>query len=397
MLSVAAATSQDYSLSPLVPKEMQQRGTLLDATASREVLERQIDLETGDAELPTALLSKIMRKQVTEVASTRSARDAEIYRAVSPSVVEILTRDGLGSGSMISKFGEIITSYHVVKGYAEIAAVFKPAIEGKKPTRDDVKLGRVVRFDEATDLALVKIFDIPLGRDPIRLGDSSDIAVGADVHAIGHPTGEAWTYTKGIISQYRTGYEWISGGVRHKADVIQTQTPINPGNSGGPLIGDSATLLGVNAFKSEGSEGLNFAISVDDVKRFLSRPGDRLAEAKAPKTRNSCKPSEISRSRNQQNNAVVIEYDFFCTGRVSADYVIPDKKTDPIMLMVDRNGDGKPDVVYFDFKRQQKWDLSLWDESFGGTWTLVGHHLVGNLTPTSFESYEAFQRRTANR
>jgi hypothetical protein len=28
------------------------------------------------------------------------------------------------------------------------------------------------------------------------------------VHAIGHSTGEAWTYTNGVISQYRLGYEW---------------------------------------------------------------------------------------------------------------------------------------------------------------------------------------------
>jgi S1-C subfamily serine protease len=35
--------------------------------------------------------------------------------------------------------------------------------------------------------------------------------VGADVHAIGHPTGEAWTYTTGIVSQIRPDYEWRSG------------------------------------------------------------------------------------------------------------------------------------------------------------------------------------------
>jgi Trypsin len=185
-------------------------------------------------------------------------------------------------------------------------------------------------------------------------------------------------------------------GIKHKADLIQTQTPINPGNSGGPLIADSTALLGVNTFKNKSAEGLNFAVSVDDVKRFLSRAGDRLAQTEAPKPKKDCKPVQVSKSRNKQNDAVVIEYDFFCSGRVSADYVIPDKKTDAIMLMVDRNADGKPDVIYFDFKRQGKWDLSFWDEDFGGRWTLVGYHLDGSLNPTSFESYEAFQRRAAN-
>jgi S1-C subfamily serine protease len=77
---------------------------------------------------------------------------------------------------------------------------------------------------------------------------------------IGHPTGEAWSYTTGVISQYRQNYEWQAEGnsIRHRADIIQTQTPINPGNSGGPLLSDSSNLIGVNSFKS-GGEGLNFA------------------------------------------------------------------------------------------------------------------------------------------
>jgi S1-C subfamily serine protease len=77
------------------------------------------------------------------------------------------------------------------------------------------------------------------------------------------PTGEAWTYTTGVISQYRRAYEWQAEGdpIKHKADIIQTQTPINPGNSGGPLLGDTGNLIGVNSFKASG-EGLNFAVSV---------------------------------------------------------------------------------------------------------------------------------------
>jgi S1-C subfamily serine protease len=155
MLGASAAYSQNAT--PIgVPTEMQQPGTPLAPNAQPDIPEHQIASPDG-LDLPTTALSDIVRKQVTEVATTRSARGAEIYRAVSPSVVEILTRDGLGSGSMISRFGEIITSYHVVKGYANVAIVFKPAVEGKAPTRDDVKLADVVKFDEVTDLALVKV------------------------------------------------------------------------------------------------------------------------------------------------------------------------------------------------------------------------------------------------
>ena len=106
---------------------------------------------------------------------------------LSPSVVEILTQDGLGSGSLIGTSGEIITNYHVVRGYSDVGVIFKPTIEGKEPTHDDIKLGHVVKFDEVADLALVKAVDVTKGRNPIRLGDSGDLAIGTDVHAIGHP------------------------------------------------------------------------------------------------------------------------------------------------------------------------------------------------------------------
>jgi S1-C subfamily serine protease len=82
--------------------------------------------------------------------------------------------------------------------------------------------------------------------NPIKVAPQDNIEVGADVHAISHPTGEAWTYTTGIVSQIRPDYEWRSGpqDVQHRATVIQ---------------------VGVNAFGTKETQGLNFAIS---AKRF---------------------------------------------------------------------------------------------------------------------------------
>ena len=350
--------------------------------------------------MPTGITNDIPTIQVLEIAqqpmreptaSTRSAKDAEIYRALSPSVVEVRTKDGLGSGSLVSTSGEIITNWHVVNGSTLVAVVFKPAIEGAKPGPDDMKLGRVVKYDQVSDLALVKVTEIPTGKTPIRLGDSSEIVVGADVRAIGHPHGNDWSYTKGIISQYRRGFEWAyDDKTQHKADVIQTQTPINPGNSGGPLLSESGTLIGVNAGKGEG-EGLNFAVSVDNVRKFLAEPAKPMPQT----SENSCEPKEISRFRNQENNAAVIAYDMNCSGKVNANYIVPDRKSDAIVLTLDRNGDGRPDVIFFDFKRRGKWDLSFWDAKFEGRWTLVGYHDDGSLKPTRFERYEDFQKRVA--
>jgi S1-C subfamily serine protease len=351
-------------------------------------------------EIPTNQLSKLAQNPISDAAGiTRSAKDAQIYRTISPSVVLIINKEGLGSGALVDSAGFILTNWHVVSGYETVAVVFKPSIEGKEPTRDEIKRGLVVRYDEVADLALVKSSEVPPGRTPVRLGDSSEIAVGMDVHAIGHPTGEAWSYTTGIISQYRQAYAWQIKGdpIKHRADVIQTQTPINPGNSGGPLISDAGNLIGVNSFK-EGGEGLNFAVSVDEVKRFLARPESRIAqEGRTPKNDVGCKAQKLSTFRNKDNTATVTSIDMFCTGKASGEYVVPDKTGDAIFLRLDRNGDRNVDAVIFDFKRRGKWDLSFWDENYTGRWTLVGYHDDGSLKPTRFESYAEFQRRMASR
>jgi S1-C subfamily serine protease len=294
--TVGSAFADDVVTPPSnLPTTMEERGAPIDAPSPSATLP-STPLEQIETDVPLAQLSKIGQQPFSEVkGTTRSAKDAEIYRALSPSVVEILTQDGLGSGSLIGTAGEIITNYHVVRGYSEVAVVFKPAMEGKEPTHDDIKLGHVVKFDQVADLALVKAVDVPKGRNPIRLGDSSELAIGTDVHAIGHPKAQTWTYTAGIISQYRIGFEWTIENIKHKADVIQTQTPISPGNSGGPLIGESSTLIGVNTLQKADAENLNFAVSVDDVKRFLARQGNRLAQGDtASPAKKNCEPREIS-------------------------------------------------------------------------------------------------------
>jgi S1-C subfamily serine protease len=130
----------------------------------------------------------------------------------------------------------------------------------------------VAKVDDVTDLALVQIHTPPKVLVSLPLGDVSTLAVGQDVYAIGHPEGESWTFTKGIISQIRANYAWsTTTGSSHRAKVIQRQTPVNPGNSGGPLLDKNGRLIGINAFRRQG-EGLNYAVSVDVIQAFLQNP-----------------------------------------------------------------------------------------------------------------------------
>jgi hypothetical protein len=268
------------------------------------------------------------------------------------------------------------------------------------PTKADLVRARIIKVDEVADLALLRVEKVPASIEPIAIGDLTDVAVGDDVHAIGHPTGEAWTYTRGVISQIRPAYEWISDGtdVSHKANVIQTQTPINPGNSGGPLITSTGKLAGVNSFKSKG-EGLNFAIANDEVRRFINSSGDRLAskriagKQKAAAKEGECQAKEVYRGNSKDDSTAIVGIDIDCDGKAEIEVRTPYDIRKPITLVVDENKDGKPDTIIFETKRNGKWEFSVRDTNFDGKWDLACEHEEGELMPTRCVPYEEKSKR----
>jgi S1-C subfamily serine protease len=334
-----------------------------------------------------------------DVASNaRGVKDAALFSNVSPSVVLILSKDGTGSGSIIGTQGQILTNWHVVGNNSEVGVILKPPKDVDRISKADIRRAKVLKIDQVSDLALIQLVDIPVGRAPIRLGDVSDIGVGIDVHAIGHPNGEAWTYTKGIVSQYRNDYQWTAGPLKHKASVIQTQTPINPGNSGGPLLTDNGVLVGVNSFVDRSAQGINFAVSIEDVKQFLARGGNRLAE-KTQQTQASkkCEMREVFKGKLEDGSGEVILWDSKCSGKGDLNIVIPYDKSKPIYSQMDRNHDGKVDVMIFSENRDYKWDFSFWDENFDTKWDLFGFHRNGEVKPYKFEDFEVVRRQAAKR
>jgi S1-C subfamily serine protease len=159
----ALALAEKSLIPPSLPKEILLQGAPLN-TALNLV---PPNLAGRTADIPTAQLLHIAQEPARDmIAATRSAKDAEIYRTISPSVVLVATKEGFGSGSLVSLSGEIITNWHVVRGYDFVAIVFKPATEGAKPGSGDMKLGRVVKYDpvpDLADLARVKIY-FPISR-----------------------------------------------------------------------------------------------------------------------------------------------------------------------------------------------------------------------------------------
>ncbi|HJT19447.1 MAG TPA: Do family serine endopeptidase [Nitrospira sp.] len=155
---------------------------------------------------------------------------------------------GQGSGVIVSPDGYIMTNNHVIADAVDVEVILADRRQYK---------GKVVATDPKTDVAVVKIQAVNLPTVP--WGDSSHLAVGDFVLAIGNPLGLSRTVTFGIVSAVGRA----DVGVADFEDFIQTDAPINPGNSGGALVNIHGELIGINtaiASPSGGSVGVGFAI-----------------------------------------------------------------------------------------------------------------------------------------
>ncbi|SHI16329.1 serine protease HtrA [Sporanaerobacter acetigenes] len=168
--------------------------------------------------------------------------------------------EGVGSGVIVDSNGYILTNSHVIgDGNArKITVLFE---------NGDKKVGKVLWFDPALDLAVVKVD--ATGLPAADLGNSDMLEVGQLAVAIGNPLGLDFqrTVTSGVVSGlHRTirvdRYNIIE-------DLIQTDASINPGNSGGPLLNANGEVIGINTAKIQTGEGLGFSIPINVAKPIL--------------------------------------------------------------------------------------------------------------------------------
>ncbi|WP_405937949.1 trypsin-like peptidase domain-containing protein [Streptomyces sp. NBC_00726] len=241
----------------------------------------------------------------TTVSQSDKGTVAGVAKALSPAIVEIgatsTAGQSTGSGVVITSDGEIVTNNHVIADASQIKVTLST---GKTYTAD------VVGTDADKDLALIKLQGAS-GLKTATLGDSSQVAVGDEVVAIGSPEGLTGTVTSGIVSaldrdvtvakegdngqsqeQQGGGRQWPFefGGQQFNGDTgestttykaIQTDASLNPGNSGGALINMNGEIIGINSAmysassaagqgsSGAGSVGLGFAIPVNTLKADL--------------------------------------------------------------------------------------------------------------------------------
>ena len=200
----------------------------------------------------------------------------EIFEKVSPATLSVHlmgkvtggsdTEVGAGTGFIITEDGYIVTNQHVIELAQTDPDLYYVTVS--LPGVDEDVAATIVGTDVQTDIAVLKVeYD---GTLPcVTLGDSDTLQTGELVIAIGNALGTLDdTVTVGVVSALdreikKDGYT---------IDVIQTDAAINNGNSGGPLINSFGEVIGITNAKmvTSSSEGLGFAIPIDDVYNYIS-------------------------------------------------------------------------------------------------------------------------------
>lgn len=186
----------------------------------------------------------------------------DIYRDVSPAVVQVSVGFGAGSGFLIDDEGHILTNNHVIEGASNVSVMLSDGTE-----LDGVVLGT----DPVDDVALLKVDPAELsGIEPLTLADSDNLLPGQLAIAIGSPFGLDGTITVGVISGLDRSLTGNDG--RPITGVIQTDAALNPGNSGGPLLNSSGEVIGINtAIEGQSADGVGYSVPINTAKNVLSR------------------------------------------------------------------------------------------------------------------------------
>ena len=204
-------------------------------------------------------------------ASALQEQYQQVITTVLPSVVQINTETGTGSGVVYDGNGDIVTNAHVV-GNATTVQVF-PATGG------ETLQAKVLGTFTPDDLAVVRVTSGAGSLKKAIFGDSTNITAGEIVLAMGNPLGLTGSVTQGIISATgRTVSEASAsgGGTVTLANTLQTSAAINGGNSGGALVNLAGQVIGIPTAAARDPEagaapGIGFAIPSDTATNIANQ------------------------------------------------------------------------------------------------------------------------------
>jgi serine protease Do len=179
---------------------------------------------------------------------------AEFLARVRPSIVRVRGRGPTGAGGVAWRPDAVVTNHHVVAGAGRALRVI--GVDGR------AHAARILDASHRLDLALLEVAGADLRPAPV--GSSARLRVGELVFAVGHPWGQPWVVTVGVVSGLGTL------DVRDRRDLgayIRSDVRLAPGNSGGPLLDARGEVVGLNAMVIGGD--LAAAIPSDVVGLWL--------------------------------------------------------------------------------------------------------------------------------
>lgn len=242
------------------------KGQIASKTQALSVVEA---LQTSFRNISSEMLPAVVEVDVTETKTyTNPLRNIPFFFFGTPdgtdgkNDTQEYESKGLGSGVIVRRDGNtlyVLTNHHVAGGASKISVKLNDEREFE---------GKLVGSDERIDIALVSFESSDKSIPVAPLGDSDNVMAGDICLAFGAPLGYRQSVTQGIVSAVgRDG-----SGIGNISDFIQTDTAINQGNSGGPLVNIYGEVIGINtwiASKSGGSQGLGFAIPINNVKNAI--------------------------------------------------------------------------------------------------------------------------------
>ena len=174
-----------------------------------------------------------------------------------------------GSGFIISAEGYVVTNYHVIDG----GSSFEVQLMDGTTVNATLAGG-----DPIQDVAVLKL-ELKSGQSvpgTLSFGDSSTVAAGQQVVAIGTPYGEyPNSVSTGIVNAIDRSLD--EGNGLSMPNLIQHDAPIYPGNSGGPLLNLNGEVIGMNvaaatdpSTNGQTATGIYFAIDSNTVKEIVN-------------------------------------------------------------------------------------------------------------------------------
>jgi len=291
LLSACSLASDNQNVTPVSTVDTSQIADIVLAEVEERLATRAGDQPAAGEDEPAVDLDAITESVLAEVQGQLSEQEEQVavafenevaamtaedlqenlvnlYQQANPAVVFIIVPPiGSGSGFVFSDEGYIVTNNHVVDSGRRFEVVFAGG---------DRQEAELIGTDVDSDLAVIKVEQLPTGIEPLSLGSSDEVAVGQFVVAIGNPFGEQGSMSLGIVSglnrSLQSDRDSGSGSSYSLPKVIQTDAPINPGNSGGPLLNLEGEVIGVNSAirTSTGTNsGVGFSIPVDAIGRII--------------------------------------------------------------------------------------------------------------------------------